>query len=51
MIIEHQPLRALMARILLAGGASEDEAKCTADHMVEANLAGHDSHGVGMLPS
>jgi uncharacterized oxidoreductase len=51
MIIEHQPLRALMARILRAGGANEDEATCTADHMVEANLAGHDSHGVGMLPS
>jgi len=22
-----------------------------ADHLVRANLAGHDSHGVGMLPS
>jgi hydroxycarboxylate dehydrogenase B len=50
MIIEHQRLRGIMARILRAGGANEDEATCTADHMVDANLAGHDSHGVGMLP-
>lgn len=51
MIIDHQSLRGIMARILRAGGANEDEATCTADHMVEANLSGHDSHGVGMLPS
>jgi hydroxycarboxylate dehydrogenase B len=50
MIIDHQRLRGIMARILRAGGANEDEATCTADHMVDANLAGHDSHGVGMLP-
>lgn len=51
MIVDHQSLRAVMARILRAAGANEDEATCTADHMVDANLASHDSHGVGMLPS
>ena len=31
-------------------GSSEKEARLTADHLVAANLSGHDSHGVGMLP-
>lgn len=34
----------------LAAGSSEREAALTADHLVGANLAGHDSHGVGMVP-
>jgi len=33
-----------------AAGSSEREATLTADHLVGANLAGHDSHGVGMAP-
>ncbi len=28
-----------------------DEARPVADHLVAANLARHDSHGVGMIPS
>ena len=32
-------------------GSAEDEAAEVADHLVRANLAGHDSHGVGMLPA
>jgi uncharacterized oxidoreductase len=31
-------------------GSEEAEAAEVADHLVRANLAGHDSHGVGMLP-
>lgn len=31
-------------------GCNETEADIVADHLIEANLAGHDSHGVGMLP-
>ena len=31
-------------------GCEPDEARLTADHLVGANLAGHDSHGVGMVP-
>ena len=31
-------------------GSDEAEAAEVADHLVRANLAGHDSHGVGMLP-
>ncbi|WP_312241107.1 malate/lactate/ureidoglycolate dehydrogenase [Pantoea sp.] len=32
-------------------GSTADEARLVADHLVAANLAGHDSHGVGMIPS
>ena len=32
-------------------GSDEAEATEVADHLVRANLAGHDSHGVGMLPA
>ena len=32
-------------------GSEEAEAAEVADHLVRANLAGHDSHGVGMLPT
>jgi len=32
-------------------GSATDEANEVADHLVRANLAGHDSHGVGMLPT
>ena len=32
-------------------GSESREAHLVADQLVQANLAGHDSHGVGMLPS
>src|SRR5687767_13173217 len=32
-----------------AAGSSPEEAELVADHLVGANLAGHDSHGVGMV--
>src|SRR5437016_6191213 len=34
-----------------AGGSAEAEADLVAEHLVAANLAGHDSHGVGMMPT
>ena len=43
-------LRSGAARLLHAAGAGEEDARVAADHLVEANLRGHDSHGVGMLP-
>lgn len=49
-VVPHERLRALGARILAAAGASEADAREVADHLVDANLAGHDSHGIGMLP-
>ena len=49
-VIDHRALGALAARIFAAGGSAEEEARLVADHLVEANLCGHDSHGVGMIP-
>ena len=50
MKIDHHKLRDFASRLLKAGGCSETEAAIVSDHLVDANLAGHDSHGVGMLP-
>jgi uncharacterized oxidoreductase len=46
----HERLREIAARLLAAAGAADADARTVADHLVDANLAGHDSHGVGMLP-
>jgi uncharacterized oxidoreductase len=37
--------------LLIAAGASADEARAVAKGCVDANLAGHDSHGVIMIPN
>jgi uncharacterized oxidoreductase len=50
-IIQAEPLAALLTRILQAAGADAEPAGICAQHLVEANLKGHDSHGVGMAPS
>jgi len=51
---EHQIPTAALHRwvvdLFRAAGSSDREATLTADHLVGANLAGHDSHGVGMVP-
>src|ERR1700689_3164454 len=44
-------LRAVTHLIARRMGSEEAEASEVADHLVRANLAGHDSHGVGMLPT
>ena len=43
-------LRAQVAHILIAAGSAPAEAGQVADNLVLANLSGHDSHGVGMVP-
>lgn len=48
--IPHQDLLELTFATAKAIGSHEDEAGEVARHLVGANLAGHDSHGVGMLP-
>ncbi len=49
-VVAHERLRRIAARLLTAAGATAADAEIVADHLVDANLAGHDSHGVGMLP-
>jgi uncharacterized oxidoreductase len=36
--------------IVAAGGSDAREARIVAENLVTANLTGHDSHGVGMIP-
>jgi uncharacterized oxidoreductase len=43
-------LHALSKAICAAAGSGEGEATLVADHLVQANLSGHDSHGVVLLP-
>ncbi len=49
-ILQAAPLRATVAGVLRAAGSSPEEASKVAGNLVLANLSGHDSHGVGMVP-
>ncbi|SUB70686.1 Uncharacterized oxidoreductase ybiC [Pluralibacter gergoviae] len=44
-------LHEFVVRLWRCAGSAEAEARLIADHLVSANLAGHDSHGVGMIPT
>jgi LDH2 family malate/lactate/ureidoglycolate dehydrogenase len=44
-------LEDLAARIFTAAGTPQDLAKHVAQHLVKANLSGHDSHGVIRIPA
>ena len=48
--ISASQLRAQVEGIIAGGGSSADEARTVAHNLVLANLSGHDSHGVGMVP-
>ena len=50
MLIQHDRLRAIVRDICAAAGSTGDEPALVAENLVYANLTGHDSHGVGMLP-
>jgi len=43
-------LEKLSFTLLKGFGCDDNEAGIVADHLVKANLSGHDSHGIGMLP-
>ena len=43
-------LEKLSFSILKGFGCNDNEAGIVADHLVKANLSGHDSHGIGVLP-
>src|SRR5277367_3692802 len=43
-------LHAYVRAIWEQAGSAPREAELVADHLVAANLTGHDSHGVGMIP-
>lgn len=43
-------LQAAMQHLVRGFGSSETEVMAISNNLIEANLTGHDSHGVGMLP-
>ena len=49
--IQPDRLREIAAQLLISAGASEAEASTVSRHSIDANLAGHDSHGVIQIPT
>jgi len=49
-VFQAAPLARAVEAIVAAGGSDAREAKLVADNLVAANLTGHDSHGIGMIP-
>jgi len=50
LVFQHKSLARAIEAIAAAGGSEADEAKLVAENLVTANLMGHDSHGIGMMP-
>ena len=50
-IVQADRLTRIGTALLRAAGASEEEASAVAVGCVNANLAGHDSHGVIAIPT
>ncbi|HET7770610.1 MAG TPA: Ldh family oxidoreductase [Chloroflexota bacterium] len=46
-----EQLHVAATKIFRAAGASEENARIVVDHLIDANLCGHDSHGVIRIPS
>jgi LDH2 family malate/lactate/ureidoglycolate dehydrogenase len=49
--VQADRLQEIAAQLLVAAGASEGEAAIVSRHSVGANLAGHDSHGIILIPT
>ncbi len=49
-VIGHQPLTEIVTKMIQGAGSADIEAHVVASNLVEANLMGHDSHGVGLAP-
>jgi hydroxycarboxylate dehydrogenase B len=51
MNLQYDELTALAEKVFAAAGCEHGEARRVGSHLVEANLVGHDSHGVIRIPS
>lgn len=51
MRIQAVPLTQLVTSMFQRGGSEKDEAELVASSLVKSNLMGHDSHGVGLVPT
>jgi len=49
-VFQAAPLARAIEAIVAAGGSEPREAELVAGNLVTANLTGHDSHGIGMIP-
>jgi uncharacterized oxidoreductase len=49
-VFRGEALTRAIEAIVAAGGSEPREAHLVADNLVTANLLGHDSHGIGMIP-
>jgi uncharacterized oxidoreductase len=49
-VFQATPLARAIEAVVAAGGSEPREAQAVAANLVEANLKGHDSHGIGMMP-
>ncbi len=49
-VFQARALERTIAAIVAAGGSEPREAQLVSSNLVMANLSGHDSHGVGMIP-
>lgn len=49
--LELSALERFADRVLAAAGARPGDAQLVAHHLADANLKGHDSHGLGLLPA
>jgi len=49
--VNPERLQAFISSIFTTAGSSASEAEQIASHLVGANLAGHDSHGIGLIPA
>ena len=50
-IVGHKRLLEITDKLLQCAGASSDESEIIARHVIGANLAGHDSHGIIQIPT
>lgn len=49
-VFQADPLKQIGQRVFQAAGATTDEARIVSEALVNANLVGHDSHGVMRIP-
>ena len=49
-LFQTRGLVAAVEAVVAAGGSDPRESRLVAENLVTANLVGHDSHGIGMLP-
>lgn len=49
--VQADRLKEIAQKLLVASGASEEEAEIISRHSIDSNLAGHDSHGIIQIPT